>query len=290
MSNEIIVSRDLSVISAEINEIKANTSGMLRACEAYTKQSVFEIGKRLCEAKDAVGHGNFGEFLKTVDYSTSTANNLMRIYNEMGNDEAFNALSYSQLVALFALPVEERKVLLPDVEDKSSREIKQLIEDLKSAHADNEKLSSDLEKEEQKSLEKDEKIDALKADKKDLESRLSAAEKSKNKVEKEKAALAKELENVSSKPLPVRDLTEAELKEIADKARADAKAELEREVAKDALKSDPTLVELQILLKQSLEGLVAVTALLSSWDNKEMSVKTKTLVLSKFDALLANLR
>ena len=166
MSNEVIIVRDLLVISAEINEIKANASGMLRACEAYTKQSVFEIGKRLCEAKEAVGHGNFGEFLETVDYSTSTANNLMRIYNEMGNDEAFNALSYSQLVALFALPVEERKVLLPDVEDKSSREIKRLIDELKEVRAEKEKLvaemddlSSDLDKADEKSLEKDEKID-----------------------------------------------------------------------------------------------------------------------------------
>ena len=133
MSNEIMVVRDLSVISAEINEIKANATGILRACEAFTKQSVFEIGKRLVEAKEAVGHGNFGAFLETVEYSQSTANNLMRIYTEMGSDDAFASLSYSQLVALFALPVEERKALLPEIEDKSVREIKRLTDELKKA-------------------------------------------------------------------------------------------------------------------------------------------------------------
>ena len=126
---------------------------------------------------------------------------------------------------------------------------------------------------------------------------ISSAESAKAKAEKElktekkkQEALEKELEELRSKPLPVRDLSDAELKEITDKARADVKDELERELAKNALKSDPTLVEVQIVLKQSLEGLVAIMALLSAWDNKEMSSKTKTLVVSKFDALLADLR
>ena len=297
MSEEIIVLRDLSVISAEINEIKANTSGMLRACEAYTKQSVFEIGKRLCEAKEAVGHGNFGEFLETVDYSTSTANNLMRIYNEMGNDEAFNALSYSQLVALFALPVGERKALLPDIEDKSSREIKELVKQLDQAKAENEELSSELDEADAKREEVWQKLEAVKGEKKALEktnASLSAdLKKAENEASLEKKKhqdLEKELEEYKSKPLPVRDLTEAELREISDKARAEVKVELEKQIAKDALKSDPVLVEVQILLKQSLEGLMAVSALLSSWENKEMSTKTKALVLSKFDTILADLR
>lgn len=301
MTNDVIVIRDLSIISAEINEIKVNATGMLRACEAYTKHSVFEIGKRLCEAKEAVGHGNFGEFLETVDYSASTANNLMRIYSEMGNDEAFNALSYSQLVALFALPVEERKALLPEVADKSSREIKKLVKDLEEAQAEAARLKEELEEIEGTQAEDSVLIVDLQKEKAELQKAVTAAESDHKKeledakeetrrIAKERDALKAEIEEHISKPLPTRELTEAELAKIGEEQRAILKVEFERQQAKEMLKSDPVLVELQIRLQQSLEGLVAVIALLNSWDNVEMRAKTSVLVVGKFDGLLSDLR
>ena len=297
MSNEMIVVRDLSVISAEINEIKANASGVLRACEAFTKQSVFEIGKRLVEAKEAVGHGNFGAFLETVEYSQSTANNLMRIYTEMGSDEAFASLSYSQLVALFALSVEERKTLLPEVEDKSAREIKRLTDELKKAKEKEAEARDAEASAEADKLVLENTVKELEADKTSVQDRLLTFESLKDKAEREmkravKRAddLQKELDELKARPAERRELTEAELSEIRTKAIVEAKISLEKDIAKEALKNDPIAIEVQLLLKSALVDLDKAINLVLHWDNVEMSAKTKILIMKKFDLLLERIR
>lgn len=81
-----------------------------------------EIGERLLEAKDLVPHGEWGKWLKeNVNYSQSTANNLMRLYKEYGNNQgslfttvtnsqAIMNLDVSKALALTVLPPEERGV------------------------------------------------------------------------------------------------------------------------------------------------------------------------------------
>lgn len=110
------ITRSPAVIAGEINAIKSQTSGILEAAHTYAKRSCFEIGKRLEEAKAAVPFGEWGDWLENnVSYSVSTANDLMRIYREFGNEqidmltgksdaEIFEGLSQSQMVALFGLP------------------------------------------------------------------------------------------------------------------------------------------------------------------------------------------
>jgi len=68
-----------------------------------------------------VEHGQWGNWLKdSVDYSQSTANNLMRIFEEYGsnqialfgnnaNSQALGNLSYTQAVALLGIPAEDRE-------------------------------------------------------------------------------------------------------------------------------------------------------------------------------------
>ena len=297
MSNEIMVVRDLSVISAEINEIKANATGVLRACEAFTKQSVFEIGKRLVEAKKAVGHGNFGAFLETVEYSQSTANNLMRIYTEMGSDEAFASLSYSQLVALFALPVDERKALLPEIEDKSAREIKRLTDELKKAQEKEAEARDAEANAEADKLVLENTVKELEGDKASMVDKLSSfeslkdkAERDKKRAEKHAADLQRELDTLKAKPPEARELTEAELSQIRAQAAVEAKAMLDKDMAKDALKRDPVAIEVQLLLKSSLCDLGKAIDLIFHWDNVEMGAKTRALILKKFDLLLDRIR
>jgi len=99
------VDRTPQLIAIEINSIKEQTR----------KQVLFnsiEIGKRLAEAKIMLGHGEWGGWLKSyVDYSQSTANNLMRIFTDYGSSQitlfcdnaksqALGNLSYTQAVAL----------------------------------------------------------------------------------------------------------------------------------------------------------------------------------------------
>ena len=115
--NKDLSTRTPSAIADEINIIKSQ-AGM---AVVFVRRSVFEIGKRLEEAKSLLPHGEWGKWLKeNVDYSESTANNLMRIYREFGGEqidmltgtsdaEIFGTLSQSQMVELFSLPKPARR-------------------------------------------------------------------------------------------------------------------------------------------------------------------------------------
>lgn len=126
--------RNLDVVAFEINIIKEQTAGVIA-------RSIFEIGKRLCEAKALIGHGNWEAWLRdNVAYSESNARNLMRAYREMGGEQidmltgeapcdVFESLNLSQMVALFPLPAHERAAFVKehDVKDKSVRDIEALV-------------------------------------------------------------------------------------------------------------------------------------------------------------------
>jgi hypothetical protein len=126
--------RDLDVVAAEINVIKQQTAGVIA-------RSIFEIGKRLCEAKAMIGHGNWEAWLRdNVEYSETTARNLMRAYREMGGEQidmltgeapcdVFESLNLSQMVALFPMPVQERAAFVKenDVASMSVREVEALV-------------------------------------------------------------------------------------------------------------------------------------------------------------------
>lgn len=122
--------RSLEVISAEIRAI---TASML--C------NIMEIGRRMCEAKELLPHGEFGTWIKEqTGYSLSTANNFMRIFKEYSapqgslfgpeaNCQTFGNLSYSKALALLAVPAEEREEFADkvDAEHLSSRELQEVI-------------------------------------------------------------------------------------------------------------------------------------------------------------------
>ena len=66
--------RSVNTITAEIIAISNQTRQMV-------VMSAIEIGKRLCEAKELVGHGEWGNYLKQeVNLSHRSANNCMMIF------------------------------------------------------------------------------------------------------------------------------------------------------------------------------------------------------------------
>ena len=68
--------RTPEIVAAEIRQIADQTRKMVL-------NSSIEIGKRLCEAKEMVPHGEWAAWLeKNVDFSQSSANNFMKIYTE----------------------------------------------------------------------------------------------------------------------------------------------------------------------------------------------------------------
>jgi hypothetical protein len=126
------------LIATEINSIKEQTKNMLLA-------NSIEIGRRLIEAKAMVSHGEWGKWLdETVDYSQSTANNLMKLYDQYGSgqlslfgdnskSQAFGNLSYTQAVALLGVPADERETFIEenDIENMSTRELQKVIKEKK---------------------------------------------------------------------------------------------------------------------------------------------------------------
>ena len=147
--NELSTSRTPEVIAAEINSIKEQTRRMVLA-------NSIEIGRRLAEAKQMLPHGEWGKWLEVnVDYSPSTANNLLNIFEQYASDqlsifgdnvksEAFANLSYTQAVALLGVPEEEREAFVVEnkVEDMSTRELQKTI-------AEKKKLEKELKKAQQ---------------------------------------------------------------------------------------------------------------------------------------------
>lgn len=139
MNTELNTAQNADQIAYEINFIKQQT------LETVLTASV-QIGERLCNAKELVPHGQWSTWLKEkVDYSQSTADNLMRIYKEYGDEQislsgksksqTFANLTYSQAVALFALPEHEREEFVEsnDVTDMTTKELKEAIAAKKEA-------------------------------------------------------------------------------------------------------------------------------------------------------------
>lgn len=139
--------RDAVVIAHEINLIKEQTNKILL-------QSSIEIGKRLSEAKEMVGHGNWSNWLETeVNYSQRTAQNLMKIYEEYGrgalensNSQALADLGYTQAIAMLKLEEDERENFISenDVEAMSTRELNEAIREKNDLIKEKEELEKQL--------------------------------------------------------------------------------------------------------------------------------------------------
>ena len=81
MENQMQSVREISVVTAEIKEL-------CRQAENMALMYAIEIGRRLCEAKGVLEHGEWGEWLKNeVNFSQRTANNFMRLYSEYGSSQ-----------------------------------------------------------------------------------------------------------------------------------------------------------------------------------------------------------
>lgn len=223
--------RDINIITAEIRTIKEQTARMLLC-------SYVELGRRLTEAKELLHHGEWGAWLQDeAEFSQSTANNLMKIYQEYGaeqeslfgetNSQALGNLTYTKAVSLLKVPKEEREdfVLEHDVENISTRELDRLIKERDAAAKAREEAERERA-ETAKLLEgmKD-KYTALSAAEKEHRDEAQAAVEARGRAEREKAAAEKTARTAEAK------LAEAQ------RAAKDAEAALE------ALRQRPEIPE-----------------------------------------------
>ena len=146
MNTGLQTNRTPVIIAQEINVIRDQAGKILL-------QSSLEIGQRLKEAKELVGHGNWGAWVEAeVNYSQRTAQNLIKIYDEYGekylvnannsNTQAVANLSYTQALAMLKLDSEERENFLEnnDVSELSAGDIKTAIAEKKAIEEEKIKL------------------------------------------------------------------------------------------------------------------------------------------------------
>ena len=178
-------------------------TGEIKALRNQTLACVIEIGRRLKEAKAMLPHGEFGQWLeKEVDFSQSTANNFMKLFDAYGsaqsclfgaevNSQAIENLSVTNALRLLAVPADEREAFAEehDVEHLSSRELDKVIKEKEEMQK---KLDVEREASEGAGLamaEAQEKADAAQ----------KQAELSAGKVQE----LQKQLEELKSRPIDV---------------------------------------------------------------------------------------
>lgn len=227
--------RTPDTVALEIKTLKRQAQGVLIGY-------AIEIGRRLEEAKGLVSHGEWGDWLKReLDYSQSTAQNLMKVFREYGADQqslfggvaksqAFGNLTYSKALKLLAISDEEEReqfIETHDVEHMSTRELDRTIKELdaaKKALAEAEDRER-LMKQERDLRESDlqEKIRQAEANAKTSQEDMCLIEAQRDKVAEELTKAKEELAALKAKPVEVAVMEPTQ--EVLDKIRTEAEAE-----------------------------------------------------------------
>lgn len=234
---EAAIPRTVETVTLEIQTLQHQAQQMLLGY-------AIEIGRRLVEVKAMLPHGQWGEYIKQkVGYSQSTANNLMRIFEEYGapqqsmfgpeaNSQALGNLSYTKALQLLAIPAEEREAFVEEnhVEDMSTRELDKAIRERDEARAAAEHAAADQRAAEQAR-------DKMAEDVRLLNAAMASAQDAKELAEQETARLEAELADLKARPVEVAVETVVD-QDAIDKARADAIAEMQSKLdkAKEAQK------------------------------------------------------
>ncbi len=254
--NEIVTKKDPAVLAGEIRSLQQQAQVMVLS---YS----IEIGRRLCEAKAVVPHGQWGEWLKNeVSFSQSTAQGHMNIYKEYGSaqislfgdakSQAIGNLTYTKALKLLAVPEDEREEFMEkhNVEDMSTRELEQAIRErdaaraaLEQAQGDAENLTEELTAAQDAAEQAKAQADKLRTELEELQSRpvdvavqapteemleeIRAAEA--QKFQKERDRLEKKLADAESKAQKQADKVK-KMKADVEAASAQAKAEVQKEL------------------------------------------------------------
>lgn len=245
--SELVEKKSPEVLAAEI---RALTASMLA--------NIIEIGRRMCQAKEILPHGQFGEWVKTkTGYSQSTANNFMKLFQEYGapqeslfgaevNSQTFGNLPYSKALALLAVPAEEREdfVRVNHVEEMSTRELQQAIKERDELRR---QLDEEREAAEGAGLKIADLEEKLEASSRETARQKQIVEQTKEELEALKAAPV-EVAIQAADPEEVQRAVEEALRKVGEAHKAELDA-----VAKEAKKANEEREELQKRLKKALQ-------------------------------------
>ena len=233
----------LSTIAAEI-----------RALTATALTTIIEIGRRMCAAKAMVKHGEWAGWLQqNTGYSSSTAENFMRIFNEYGADQislfgdvekpqTFGNLTYSKALALLSVPKSEREAFVQEnnVDEMSTRELKEAIKAREAAEA----ARDTAEKE--RDIANAKAARALEA----ADKQLSAAQENMLKMDSEIQSMCQKIIELESRPVEVAVQRDEEaIKTAAADAKKKADAEWSKRVDKTTAELSQKTAQAQKLEK-----------------------------------------
>lgn len=310
---EIVTERTPEIVAAEIRQIRDDTlKEYLNSC--------IEIGKRLCEAKEMVPHGEWASWLKTaVSFSQRTANNLMKIYEEYGAaqgelwgasaiSQTFANLSYSQAVALLAVPAEEREEFVEknDAANMSTRELQEAIkardeaeeklqkekaaadERVRAAQRQAESVMEELDKlkSEIKNSDKQKEIEKTKAQLKEAKDKLDAYKEQKKK-QIEEAGKVQEQQQKEINRLKA-ELAAAEAKEPEPSEEAQAEIKILRAKLADAEKNagDEAVAEFKVVFQDVQDNFYRLMDVADKIKDKEAGNKRKRAIKQLLTTLL----
>lgn len=220
-SEEAVSERTIEVVTLEIQTLNRQAGTIMLSYAV-------EIGRRLAEAKSLVRHGAWGDYLRDkVNFSPSTANNFMRVFEEYGdrqfslfddgsNSQTFGNLSYTKALALLAVPAAERAEFaqVHDVDGMSTRQLQDAIKERDEA---------------QKAKE------AAEAERKNAETAREKMARDVAFANERVSGLQRELEELRSRPVEVaveRATDPAELEKAREEGRQAAEKELSAKLEK----------------------------------------------------------
>lgn len=238
MSEQIQAVRTIDMIEMEIRVLQDQTQ---RVVLGYA----IETGRRLEEAKAMLEHGQWGDWVRKMGYSQSTANNLMRVFREYGasqqslfggeaNSQALGNLSLTKAIRLLALPDQEERekfVAEHDVENMSTRELEKALKERDEALRQAEEAEKEAD-------------DAMKE--------VEAARAEADSAEKARAKMAADMKVVKASLKDQKD-NAARYKEEADGLRAELKELKDRPVEVAVETHEPTPEELEKLTARAVE-------------------------------------
>lgn len=192
--NEIQLSKDLNVITAEIQSYKQ-----------VAGQAIFEIGKRLKHVKENdLVHGEFGKWLKTIEINQRTAQQMMKIANDPSlKTSTYTHLGTRALYEIATLPQEERekehvtsKGETKTVDEMTVRELQEVKKKLKQTEQQAETERQERERlEEELSNIEPEKIEVIPDDYDFYKGNYESAVRLQNRYKEQMEEMRKELTN-----------------------------------------------------------------------------------------------
>ena len=280
MENAIAEKRNASMPAREIGVITAEIKDICRQAQSMALIYAVEIGRRLEEAKQALPHGAWGDWLKNeVDFSQSTANNYMRLFGEYGsaqislfgasvNSQSIANLSYSKALQLLAVPSEEREAFAEEVgaEALSVKELKEAIDERNRALDEAETAKKRQSELEARLAELEEKEDAAAEAEEEAKQAAIELEKARCDTEALRAKLAEAKKNPK--------IPQSTLDGIKAKAKAEAAEKRAIHAETEAATARKSLEEVQKQLKTANPQITAFKTLFDSMQTTVAKLRT----------------